>query len=74
LNINSDLSSGINAAWESFLCLFSQTYESASSTKKEKPTSARGVAGLSLDFKKCFFFFFPSFSQDLEVAIDIRSF
>jgi hypothetical protein len=73
LNINSDLSSDINAAWESFLCLFSQTYESASSTKKEKPTSARGVAGLSLDFKKCFFFS-SSFSQDLQVAIDIHSF
>lgn len=44
LGINSDVPSGLNAAWESFLCLFSQTYESASSAKKEKPSSARGVA------------------------------
>uniref|UniRef100_A0A2N9HC02 CpSecY n=1 Tax=Fagus sylvatica TaxID=28930 RepID=A0A2N9HC02_FAGSY len=44
LGINSDGSSGLNSVWESFLSLFSQTYESASSAKKEKPTSARGVA------------------------------
>ncbi|XP_062164303.1 preprotein translocase subunit SCY1, chloroplastic isoform X3 [Alnus glutinosa] len=54
LNINSDSSSGLNAVWESFLCLFSQTYEGASGTKKEKPSSARGVAAAiedsSIDF------------------------
>jgi len=66
LNINSDSSSGLNSVWESFLCLFSQTYEGASGTKKEKPSSARGVAGLSLDL--------IFFSQDIQVAIDVRSF
>ncbi|XP_041019043.1 LOW QUALITY PROTEIN: preprotein translocase subunit SCY1, chloroplastic [Juglans microcarpa x Juglans regia] len=53
LGIDSDVSSGLNAVWDSFLCLFSQTFESTSSTKKEKPTSARGVAAIedsSIDF------------------------
>ncbi|KAG2699256.1 hypothetical protein I3843_07G183900 [Carya illinoinensis] len=53
LGIDSDVSSGLNGIWDSFLCLFSQTFESTSSTKKEKPTSARGVAAIedsSIDF------------------------
>lgn len=43
LGINSDAFSGINATWESFLDLFSQSFES--STRNEK-SPARGVAGL----------------------------
>lgn len=64
MGINSDSSSGLNAVWESFQCLFPQTFESASSTKKEKPTSARGVAGLSLDLQ-IFFYFFKFFRLQL---------
>ncbi|PQP94681.1 preprotein translocase subunit SCY1 chloroplastic [Prunus yedoensis var. nudiflora] len=54
LGINSDCNSGLNATWESFLGLLSQKLESASSSKKEKPTSARGLAAAiedsSIDF------------------------
>ncbi|KAF7806597.1 preprotein translocase subunit SECY, chloroplastic isoform X1 [Senna tora] len=44
LGINSDLSSALNSSWENLVCLFSQTFESASSREKEKPNSSRGVA------------------------------
>ncbi|KAI5348903.1 hypothetical protein L3X38_001790 [Prunus dulcis] len=54
LGINSDCNSGLNATWESFLGLLSQKLGSASSSKKEKPTSARGLAAAiedsSIDF------------------------
>ncbi|TQE13960.1 hypothetical protein C1H46_000382 [Malus baccata] len=54
LGINSDVNSGVNATWESFVGILSQTFESASSSKKEKPTSARGLAAAiedsSIDF------------------------
>ncbi|XP_010109386.2 preprotein translocase subunit SCY1, chloroplastic, partial [Morus notabilis] len=53
LGINSDVSSGLSATWESFIGLFSQTFESASGTRNEK-SSARGVAASiedsSIDF------------------------
>lgn len=49
LGINSDVHSGLNATWDSFLCLLSKPLESASSSKKEKSTSARGLAGLHRD-------------------------
>ncbi|XP_062078581.1 preprotein translocase subunit SCY1, chloroplastic [Humulus lupulus] len=53
LGINPDASSGLNAAWEGFVGLVSQTFESTSGTKNEKP-SARGVAAAmedsSIDF------------------------
>ena len=50
LGINSNLSSALNSSWENLVSLFSQTFESASSTNKEKPNSSRGVAGFILDF------------------------
>lgn len=46
LGIDSDKLSGFNETWQSVLGLFSQTFESTSSTRKEKPSSSRGVAGL----------------------------
>ncbi|EEF29204.1 protein translocase secy subunit, putative [Ricinus communis] len=53
LGINTDEYSGVNAAWESILALLSPIFESASSTKRDKP-SARGVAAAiedsSIDF------------------------
>uniref|UniRef100_A0A2P2L4E0 Uncharacterized protein n=1 Tax=Rhizophora mucronata TaxID=61149 RepID=A0A2P2L4E0_RHIMU len=53
LGINSDVSSGLHAAWEDFLALLSPVFKSASSTKKDK-SSARGVAATiedsSIDF------------------------
>ncbi|GMN64917.1 hypothetical protein TIFTF001_033977 [Ficus carica] len=53
LGINSDVSSGLNATWESFISLISQTFESSSSTRNEK-SSARGLAASiedsSIDF------------------------
>lgn len=54
LGINPKLSSALNSTWENILCLFSQTFESASNTEKEKPNSSRGVAAAiedsSIDF------------------------
>ncbi|KAJ8634687.1 hypothetical protein MRB53_008954 [Persea americana] len=43
LGLNISTSSGLNSAWRSVVNLFSQTYESTSSAKKEK-SSTRGVA------------------------------
>ncbi|GMH16623.1 hypothetical protein Nepgr_018464 [Nepenthes gracilis] len=55
LGINSGKSlSGLGAAWEGVLGFLSQTFESASSTRKERSSSARGVASAiedsSIDF------------------------
>ncbi|KAI4344367.1 hypothetical protein L6164_011601 [Bauhinia variegata] len=54
LGINSDFSSALNSTCESLVSLFSQKYESSSSTGKGKPSSARGVAAAiedsSIDF------------------------
>ncbi|XP_038711114.1 preprotein translocase subunit SCY1, chloroplastic [Tripterygium wilfordii] len=54
LGVNPDLSCGLNFAWEGFLALLSPTFESASSTKKDKSSSTRGVAAAiedsSIDF------------------------
>ncbi|CAL5358600.1 unnamed protein product [Camellia sinensis] len=46
LGIDSDNSLGLSdSPWESVLSFLSQKFESTSSTRKEKPSSARGVAG-----------------------------
>ncbi|KAI9117405.1 hypothetical protein K1719_011571 [Acacia pycnantha] len=54
LGINPDLSSALNPTWENMVCLFSQTFQSFSSTGKEKTNSSRGVAAAiedsSIDF------------------------
>ncbi|KAL8206344.1 hypothetical protein R6Q57_009895 [Mikania cordata] len=54
LRINSGKLSGLNSAWESVLGLFSETFESTSSTRNEKTPSAKGVAAsiedTSIDF------------------------
>ncbi|XWS73184.1 hypothetical protein CRYUN_Cryun02cG0104400 [Craigia yunnanensis] len=54
LGINPDVSSGLNSVWENFLALFTPTLKSTSGTKKEKSSSARGVAAAiedsSIDF------------------------
>ncbi|MED6123377.1 hypothetical protein PIB30_048608 [Stylosanthes scabra] len=54
LGINLDLSSRLNPTWENLVSLFSQTFESTSSTDKEKPNSSRGIAAAiedsSIDF------------------------
>ncbi|XP_019415337.1 PREDICTED: preprotein translocase subunit SECY, chloroplastic [Lupinus angustifolius] len=54
LDINSDLSSALNSTWESLVSLFSQTFESASNTEKERPNTSRGAAAAiedsSIDF------------------------
>ncbi|OMO94156.1 SecY/SEC61-alpha family [Corchorus capsularis] len=54
LRINPDVPSGLNDVWESFLALLAPTFESTSGTKKEKSSSARGVAAAiedsSIDF------------------------
>ncbi|XP_042486775.1 preprotein translocase subunit SECY, chloroplastic isoform X3 [Macadamia integrifolia] len=54
LGINLDPSLDLRALWRHVADLFSQTFESTSSTKREKPSSARGVAAAiedsSIDF------------------------
>ncbi|KAF7152105.1 hypothetical protein RHSIM_Rhsim01G0009700 [Rhododendron simsii] len=55
LCINSDGSTDLNVSpWESFLGLLSPNFESTSSTRKDKPSSTRGVAAAiedsSIDF------------------------
>ncbi|KAI3985700.1 hypothetical protein MKX01_030614 [Papaver californicum] len=54
LCINSYTSFSLTAAWESAVDLYSQTFESTSGTRKDKPSSARGVAAAiedsSIDF------------------------
>ncbi|GAB4838192.1 protein kinase-like protein scy1 [Ancistrocladus abbreviatus] len=55
LGINPDKSLGdLGAAWETVIGFLSQTFESTSSTRKERPSSARGVASAiedsSIDF------------------------
>lgn len=45
LGINPGGLSDLNTAWESVLELFSQTFKSTSGTRKDKTSSARGVAG-----------------------------
>ncbi|KAM7477070.1 hypothetical protein LguiB_024313 [Lonicera macranthoides] len=54
LGINPDKLSGLNSAWESVLGLLSQTFESASRTKRDKSSSGRGAAAAiedtSIDF------------------------
>ncbi|GMQ02226.1 hypothetical protein CsSME_00048554 [Camellia sinensis var. sinensis] len=55
LGIDSDNSLGLSdSPWESVLSFLSQKFESTSSTRKEKPSSARGVAAAiedtSIDF------------------------
>ncbi|XP_022731728.1 preprotein translocase subunit SCY1, chloroplastic isoform X3 [Durio zibethinus] len=54
LVINPDVSSRLNGFWESFLALLTPTFESTSGTRKEKSSSARGVAAAiedsSIDF------------------------
>ncbi|PIA58888.1 hypothetical protein AQUCO_00400027v1 [Aquilegia coerulea] len=53
LGIDSDVSFRFNAAWDSILAFFSQTFESTSSTRKDR-SSSRGVAAAiedsSIDF------------------------
>ncbi|GMI81130.1 SECY homolog 1 [Hibiscus trionum] len=44
LGINPDVSSGLNGVWDSFIALLAPTFESTSGTKKDKSSSARGVA------------------------------
>ncbi|GMI92870.1 SECY homolog 1 [Hibiscus trionum] len=44
LGINPDICSGLNGVWESFLALLAPAFESTSGTKKDKSSSARGVA------------------------------
>ncbi|KAK8490368.1 hypothetical protein V6N11_083517 [Hibiscus sabdariffa] len=45
LGINPDDSSGgLNGVWESFIALLAPTFESTSGTRKDKSSSARGVA------------------------------
>ncbi|XP_014501000.1 preprotein translocase subunit SECY, chloroplastic isoform X1 [Vigna radiata var. radiata] len=54
LGINSDLPSALNSTWENLLCLFTQPFESSSSTEKGKPNNSQGVAAAiensSIDF------------------------
>ncbi|KAG5563777.1 hypothetical protein RHGRI_000094 [Rhododendron griersonianum] len=55
LGINSDSSTDLNVSpWESFLGLLSPNFESTSSTRKDKPSSTKGVAAAiedsSIDF------------------------
>ncbi|XP_061360444.1 preprotein translocase subunit SECY, chloroplastic isoform X2 [Gastrolobium bilobum] len=54
LGINSDLNSALNSTCKNLVSLFSQTFESASRTEKEKPNPSRGVAAAiedsSIDF------------------------
>ncbi|MFS7935726.1 putative SecY/SEC61-alpha family, SecY domain superfamily protein [Helianthus anomalus] len=54
LGINSGKLSGLSSAWESVLGLFSETFESTSSTRNDKTPSAKGVAAsiedTSIDF------------------------
>ncbi|GLT97563.1 hypothetical protein SLE2022_151210 [Rubroshorea leprosula] len=53
LRINPDVSGDRHDAWESFVALLTPTFESASSTKKDKPSSRGLVAAIkdsSIDF------------------------
>lgn len=50
LGINSDRLSDLHTAWDSVLDFLSQTFESASSTKKDR-ASPKGVAGLFIAYK-----------------------
>ncbi|RRT79255.1 hypothetical protein B296_00018720, partial [Ensete ventricosum] len=45
LRLNKESSLGLGAFWESILDFFSQTFESTASSKKDKSSSKRGVAG-----------------------------
>lgn len=45
LGLNKESSLGLGAFWESVLDFFSQTFESTASSKKDKSSSKRGVAG-----------------------------
>ncbi|KAK0572059.1 hypothetical protein LWI29_025530 [Acer saccharum] len=54
LGINPDIYYDLNSTWESFLSLLSPIFENSSGTKKEKSSSARGLAAAiedsSIDF------------------------
>lgn len=56
LGVNPDKLSGLSSAWESVLGLLSQTFESASRTKRDKSSSARGAAGRFLSFVPSFLY------------------
>ncbi|KAJ7979524.1 Preprotein translocase subunit SECY, chloroplastic [Quillaja saponaria] len=58
LGINSDVYSALNSTRDCLECLFSQTLKSTSSTKREKPNSARGVAAAIEDDSNDFGDFF----------------
>lgn len=48
LGINPDKFSELSIAWDNFLDFFLQTFESTSGTRKERPSSTKGVAGMFL--------------------------
>ncbi|XP_010489581.1 PREDICTED: preprotein translocase subunit SCY1, chloroplastic-like [Camelina sativa] len=54
LGINPDETSGLSSIWESFSSLLSPSFESSSGSKRDKPSSGRGVAAAiedsSIDF------------------------
>lgn len=45
LGINPKEASGLSSIWESFLSVLSPSLESSSGSKRDKPSSGRGVAG-----------------------------
>lgn len=67
LGINPDVCSHLNSTWESFLSLLSPTFESTSGTKREKSSSARGVAGVLSLLLNIFFFSLKPFYKQLIV-------
>ncbi|KAF6149088.1 hypothetical protein GIB67_018666 [Kingdonia uniflora] len=54
LDINSDKTLGLNAAWESVVDIFTQTFESTTNSRRDKSSSSRGLAAAiedsSIDF------------------------
>lgn len=46
LGIEQDNSWGVASAWDGVLKFVSQTFESSSGTRKDRSSSARGVAGV----------------------------
>ncbi|CAN8257663.1 unnamed protein product [Cochlearia groenlandica] len=54
LGINEDKTSGLSSIWDSFASLLSPSYESSSGSRRDKPSSGRGVAAAiedsSIDF------------------------
>lgn len=45
LGINPKEASGLSSIWETFLSVLSPSLESSSGSKRDKPSSGRGVAG-----------------------------